>query len=222
MFNKIIPFLIFTFLSGCASNLLKPEQISKNDLNNSNAILIGSFSRNPSAPVYYSQTFFFKNLDTNEKYEIKSQQEFNIFTGKTADEFNDSQNAGSTFALKLPAGHYVLYNFVLFQSSGMSHTYYSSKTDFAIPFEVHPNHANYIGELKLEGATGRNFFGMKVPAGGIWVISDKQNRDVALLKASMPQMPLDEIISVIPTKKDVFTPLIVLPSEEQESPPKSK
>lgn len=212
--TRIFLALAIVLLSGCASKLLKPEPITRDVLTQSQGVLIGSFSRNPNAPRYYSQTVFFKNLDTNEKHEIKSQQEFNIFSGKTKDEFKEGVNAGSTFALTLPAGRYVLYNFNLYRPTGVGYTYYSSKTDFAIPFDVHPNSVNYLGELKLEGASGKNFFGMSVPAGGIWIISDKQERDVLLLKTALPQLPLESIKSVIPTKKDIFTPLVVLPTEQ--------
>jgi len=216
--TRILFALAIALLSGCASKLLKSDSTNSDALTASQGVLIGSFSRNPNAPAYYSQTFFFKNIDTQKKHEIKSQQEFNIFSGKTADEFNDGTNAGTTFAIKLPAGHYILYNFSLYRPTGVGYTYYSSKSDFAIPFEVIPSQANYLGELKLEGSAGKNFFGMSVPAGGIWVISDKQQRDVALLKEAMPQLPLDRVISVIPTKKEVFTPLVVLPTEQADGP----
>ena len=212
--TRLVSILALAVLSACASKLLKPEPITGDTLGSSQGVLIGSFSRNPNAPGYYSQTFYFKNIETQEKHEIKSQQEFNIFSGKTADEFSDDTDAGATFAMKLPAGHYVLYNFSLYRPTGVGYVYHSSKADFAIPFEVHANSTNYLGELKLEGASGKNFFGMTVPAGGVWVISDKQERDVAILRTSMPQLPLERVISVIPTKKEVFTPLVVLPVEQ--------
>lgn len=213
--NLLIVLTIF-ILAACASKNLKPEPVTKDHLSGGNAVLIGSFSRNPSAPAYYSQTFFFRNVETNKTHEIKSQQEFNIFSGKTPDEFNTAQNAGATFVFQLPAGKYLLYNFSLYRPTGVGYTYYSSKADFAIPFEVNPNKVNYLGELKLEGATGKSFFGRSVPAGGIWIISNQKERDIHILKTTMPGFPLEDVISVIPTKKEIFTPLVVLPNEARE------
>lgn len=200
-------------LSGCASKYLMPDLITNDQLSGNNGVLIGSFSRNPNAPAYYSQTFFFRDLKTNEIHTIKSQQEFNIFSGKTSDEFDADNVKGSTFAFQLPAGKYILYNFSLYRPIGVGYTYYSSKADFAIPFEVTPNRVNYLGELKLEGARGKNILGMSVPAGGIWVISNQKERDIQILKAKMPGLPFEDVISVIPTKKEIFTPLVVLPNE---------
>lgn len=213
MIKKLLLACIIVLLAGCASKILKPEPLTKENLSGNNAVLIGSFARNPEAPAYYSQTFYFRNVETKKVHEIKSQQEFNIFTGKTPDEFSTDNDAGATFAFRLPAGKYVLYNFSLYRPAGYFYSYYFSKADFAIPFDVYPNKANYLGQLKLEGATGKNLFHMSVPAGGIWVISDQRERDLQLLRSTMPSLPLDDVVSVIPTKKEIFTPLVILPNE---------
>lgn len=221
MYKRFASAFLVLLLSGCATKMLKPDPITQADLTAQSGVLAGSFARNPNAPQYYSQTFYFKNAVTGEKHEIKSQQEFNPLSGgRTADEFKKKDGAGATFALKLPVGRYVFYNFSLYRPSPLGHTYYYSKADFAIPFEVVPNQVSYVGEIKLEGSTGRNIFGMKMPAGGIWIISDKKDRDLALLQTAMPGLPLTSVASVVPMTKDVFTPLVVLPSEPQPAQPK--
>jgi len=200
-------------LAGCAGQLVEPDAVSKGSLSTTSGILIGSFARNAQARPYYSQTFYFKNATTNEVQDITSQQAFNIFGGKTKDDFNSEVSSGSVFAFTLPAGKYVFHNFRLYQSSGTFSQNWTSKKDYAIPFEVHANATNYVGEIRLDPATGKNIFGMTVPAGGIWVISDQLGRDVELLKKLHPEVPVNGIVKVIPTKKEIFTPLVVLPSE---------
>lgn len=218
MLKKLLLGFVVLTMAGCASQLLKPDQLSKDQLTGNNGALVGSFSRNPNGPPYYSQTFMFRNVDTNKIYRIHSQQEFNIFSGKTPDEFKTENNSGSTFVFQLPAGKYILYNFSLYRPYGVAYFYYSSKTDFAIPFVVQPNKVNYLGELKLE-STGKNFLGMSMPAGGIWIISNQIERDISLIKATMPNLPLESVVSVIPKTKDIFTPLVVLPDEAKQINP---
>lgn len=208
--------LISILASGCASNLLKPDGVSQASLTADSGILIGSFARNPDAPSYYSQTFFFKSVKTSKVHEIKSQQSFNIFSGKTRDDFDTDTSAGGVFAFSLPAGQYVFHNFRLYQARGMYAQNWGSKQDYAIPFEVVPNATSYVGEIKLDPMTGKNIFGMSVQAGGVWLISDQRVRDVALLKKLRPEVSMTNVVSVIPERKDVFTPLVILPLEAEQ------
>ena len=203
-------------LAGCANKFLKPEGVTEASLTSSHGILVGSFSRNPKGKTYYSQTFYFKNIKTNEIHEIKSQPEFNIFGGKTPDDFKTEESKGGVFAFVLPAGQYIFNNFRLYQASGSFQQNWRSKEDYSIPFDIHPNATNYIGEIKLDPATGKNFFGMTVLDGGIWIISDQWKRDVELLKRLRSEIPVNNVFSVVPNKKEVFTPLVVLPNEMNE------
>lgn len=209
---RIALFFVLAFLAGCAAKMLKPEQISANDLNESNGVLIGSFSRNLVGSHNYSQRFYFKNVNANKIYDIHSQQEFNIINGgRTSDEFHDFDDFGSTFALKLPAGHYIFFNFIV--AAEVSHGFETvvSKNDYAIPFDVHPDSVSYVGEIKLQSDFEKSGRGQTILAGVTWKISDQRARDIALLATSMPELPLDNVVSVIPTKEEIFTPLVSIP-----------
>ena len=212
--------LMAVLASGCANTLLKPEGVSQVSLTQSTGILIGSFARNPAARAYYSQTFYFKNVQTNKIHEIKSQQTFNIFNGKTKDDFDTETSAGGVFAFSLPAGKYVFHNFRLYQSSGMFSQDWTSKQDYAIPFEVRADATNYVGEIKLDPMTGKTIFGLPAQAGGVWLISDQEARDVELLAKLRPEIPLKNVVSVVPTRKDVFTPWVLLPAEAAHVQPR--
>ena len=216
MLRRTLLVFIAALTSGCANNLLKQEGVSQASLTQQSGFLVGSFARNPDGRSYYSQTFYFKNLGTGKVHEIKSQQSFNIFTGKTRDDFDTETSSGGVFAFNLPAGHYVFHNFRLYQASGMFTQDWVSKQDYAIPFEVFSNSTNYVGEIKLDPMTGKNVFGMSVQAGGVWLISDQKARDIELLKKLRPEVPLTNVVSVIPSRKNIFTPLVLLPSEADQ------
>jgi hypothetical protein len=216
MIRTLTVIVSLALLTGCANNHLKRDTIANAGLTPTTGILIGSFARNPAAQAYYSQTFYFKDVKTNEVREIKSQPTFNIFSGKTPDDFNTEESNGGVFAFNLPAGQYVFFNFRLYQANGFSQQNWRSKEDYSIPFEVRPNTANYVGEIKLNPVTGKNIFGMSIQAGGTWSISNQMTRDVSILKRTRPEVVLDSIVSVIPDRKDAFTPLVVLPKELEE------
>jgi hypothetical protein len=208
--------LLVLFSSGCATNSLVPNPMGSSSLSDSNGILVGSFSRDPRGQKYYSQTFYFINTSTDEVHSIKSQPTFNMFTGKTPDDFKTSESNGGLFVFSLPAGKYSFNDFRLYQSNGYFEKNWSSEKPYSIPFEVHANKVNYVGEIKLMPLTGKNLFGMSVQAGGVWVISDQSNRDLKIFSTKYADIPIDNMVKVIPDSKEVFTPLVILPSEENE------
>ena len=203
-------------LTGCATNSLTPKPITSANLNETQGLFVGTFSRAPNAPKYYSQTFYFKNATTGKIFEVKSQPTFNMFTGKTPDDFNTQESNGALFVQTLPAGKYIYNNFRLYQSNGSYQQNWSSVQDYAIPFEIFPNKVNYGGEIKLVPVMGKNFFNMNVQAGGTWVISDQHERDIPLFKSKYPSITFQNYENVIPEGKEIFTPLIVLPSEQNK------
>ena len=210
---RLLLLLAVCFVTGCATNALTPKAVSKEDLNENNGILIGSFSRDPSAPKYYSQTFRFKNVVSGEIHNITSQPTFNMFSGKTPDDFQTPDSNGGIFIFSLPAGKYTFYNFRLYQSNGYVNENWSSREAYSIPFEVNANAVNYIGEIKLLPDVGKNFFGVSVNTGGSWVISDQTERDTKFILLKHPFISMDKAINIIPTEKEIFTPFVILPSE---------
>ena len=48
------------------------------------------------------------------------------------------------------------------------------------------------------------------------MISDQKNRDIEIIAAKQPGIPLSDVVSIIPERKEIFTPLVILPSEVEE------
>lgn len=214
--HRILALLICLItLAGCATTALDPRNEAGGTPPERQGVLVGSFARDPSGPNFGSQWFYFRNVATGALHHIRSHPRFNLFTGKTPDDFVSERSNGGVFALTLPAGRYTFYNFRLFEPVGTGYRNWTSNEDYSIPFEVHAGRANYIGEIKIVTITGRNFFGRAVPAGGIWLVSDQRERDLVLLRKLHPTVATQDVVSVIPTSKERFTPLVVLPSEEQ-------
>lgn len=225
LFTKILPstaaktittLLLILMVSGCATNSLTPKPVTKANLSENQGILVGSFSRDPERADYHSQTFLFKNASTGELYDIKSQTKFDPLKGRTTDDFETDDSDGGVFVYSLPAGKYIFYNFRLFMDAGQFSKSWNSKKPYAIPFTVQPNKVNYVGEIKLSQHTGKNFFGMSVLAGGIWLVSDQSKRDITIFSEKYPNIPVENLTKIIPNSKDIFTPLVILPSEREE------
>jgi len=212
MFRLVI-LTLSMLLTGCATTLLAPKPISTSDLSETNGILIGSFARDPDGPTYYSQTIRYKNNETGKEHEITAQLAFNMFNGKTPDDFKTKDSHGGVFAFSLPAGEYTFYNFRLYQSNGYFHQNWTSIEPFDIPFTVKPNRVNYVGEIKLSPFTGKNLFGMRVHAGGLWLVSNQSSRDFDIMMQKYPEIRLDKVNNIVPSEKKIFTPLVILPSE---------
>ncbi len=212
MFRIVVISIIFV-ISGCASTIVEP--ITSSSLSETQGLLVGSISRDPRGPKYASQTFYFKNVATGEAHSIQSQPMFNMFGGQTPDDFKTSESHGALFMFSLTAGEYIFHNFELFLSNGYYESTWQSEEDYAIPFVIHPNTINYVGEIKLVPATGKNFFGMKIPAGGVWVISNEIDRDLKLMKSKHPELSGKEVMNSVPDTKVIFTPLVILPSEKE-------
>ena len=213
--KRIIFILMTLFLiASCAIYRYQgPKRVTSADLNSTHGILMGTFSRDSKQSNYMSQAFYFKNVKTDKHYEVKSSVSWGFLTNEMKDDFNTPDSHGDLFTFSLPAGDYVLFNFNLFNSNGYFHQSWGSKKDFAIPFTVEANKVNYLGEIQLMAFLGENLLGIKVPNGGIWVIRDKSERDLALAEKKLTKVPLDYVNNVVPQRKDIFTPLVLLPSE---------
>ena len=211
-FIAVLAFAVLTLqLSACASAPLVPDVLPEDVPNEETGFIAGSFSREYNAVHYYSNNFYFRSTASEETYLLKSNPPAggDLFSGYR-DDFTSYDYKGAVFLIPLPVGEYEFYNFFL--NGGANH--FSSREDYAIPFEVLPNAITYLGEVKLVPQRARNTFGILIPWGGIWVISDKQERDMQLLLEKFPELDVDAFVKRIPDEERVEAPLVFLPSED--------
>jgi len=107
-------------------------------------------------------------------------------------DFEYGSAKGSLFVARLPPGNYEISNVRFFLNNGLSTVTFSSRKDFSVPFSVKRGMATYLGEFLTYEVKG-NAFGMSVPAGGYFVVSNKLERDLAILEKKGSAIPHDRI-----------------------------
>ncbi|MBI3777037.1 MAG: hypothetical protein HY273_16075 [Gammaproteobacteria bacterium] len=211
MFRIITLLLVLTSLYGCSTSTkyLRPDGVTAQSLSPTTGILVGSISRSRNAIVNVFESFNFKNVTTGESNQIASKHNFIA----SPDDFVTNESLGAIFIFSLPAGHYSFNYFRIFQQNLIYSTIQRPTSVYSIPFEVHANTINYVGEIKLDPEAGKVFKGISEQTEYYWIISDQSNRDIELFKHLRPDIPLNSFVSVIPNTKEIFTPFVILPDE---------
>ncbi len=199
---KLLTLIFLTcvaLLTGCAAKPPLPETLGVQDLNAKQGILIGSLSRPSNKIAFNSYTLLFRNIDSDESYEVTARSD--PMSGRFVDDFvnldtgNGQLVNGSQFAIIMPVGRYEMYNFRLhrMEPSGDSTTY-SAKSDFSIPFEINGGEIKYIGEFRnVPNTFMHSWLGIETEmlAGGSWDVYDGSVRDKDRLKGRFPTVPWD-------------------------------
>jgi hypothetical protein len=94
----------------------------------------------------------------------------------------DSRYFLHTYLVPLRPGEYSVTKGKMASDNGTVARQAESKRDPAIVFTIEPNTVTYLGSYVAEVFGGENLFGMRVPAGGYFVVTDEQARDIDLLK----------------------------------------
>ena len=121
--------------------------------------------------------------------------------GPKAD-FDTAQRKGFVGSLRLAPGEYEIYNV----EARYGNEWYSIKQDFSIPFTVSPSALTYVGEYTFDAITGKNIFGSTIPVGPVIFIADQQTRDIAAIKARLPETAGMGVQRSIPDPKTLRLP----------------
>lgn len=166
-------------LAGCVptSAVRMPGSMEK-EVNGPSGLIFGSIGEaSPSA--FTSQSIFFRKKGSTDSGQITF-----IHDGlwNVPIDFDDKAVRGTLFAVRLPVGEYELHQVMFFINRGQfGTTTFKAKEEFSIPFRVEEGRSIYLGEFVAVPVMGKNFFGMAVPAGGYFVVSNKFDRDLSLL-----------------------------------------
>ncbi len=133
---------------------------------------------------YSSYRFFFRQRGVEGTRNFVWLQN-NMFSSDKPD-FTVPGESGEVQAIKLAPGEYELYTFSVFQNGYPAQMTYEPRENFSIPFTVRPQRTTYLGEYMAIATYGENFFGMKVKGGPIFVVSDRQARDIPIAKTEEP------------------------------------
>jgi hypothetical protein len=96
--------------------------------------------------------------------------------------YDDSDETGEVNVVSLPPGNYEINCAGFYQNMGMSESTWACEKDFSVPFTIETGKATYIGNFQGITVRGKNIFGIRVEAGGYYVVRNKAERDLPLAK----------------------------------------
>jgi hypothetical protein len=206
MTRLLIAFFVLIFY-GCASI---PTDYSGPD-SGTVVIGLGATSETPN----FSYSFLFRKRPTMPdekssggmgKFEFSTRA---MYQKRTPD-YKSWVDSGFVLVHSLPAGEYEIYNVNLVYNAGtVMGKVLSLKTPFSIPFSVKPGVTTYLGNYRSNQITGpNNLFGMPVPVGASFVVSNRTADDIAIAKGKS-KSEIGEISDATPDvrsiKSDLFS-----------------
>jgi len=137
-----------------------------------------------------------------------------FFSKRLELDYKDDVEQGTISSARLAPGVYEVYRCGEWLDGYMFQAHYDSKTPFSIPFEVKPGEVVYLGNFQANSIRGKNAFafGLPVPAGAVYVVEDRKDRDLALLRKRMPELP-QVVVDSMPTSVD--SPFFAFKSKDQ-------
>ncbi len=174
--NKVLFIILLApiiFLSSCAKkyDLITKEVVSSqiSVQPQGKGTILGSVSTNRRLTNSYA-SITLKQLSTGK---------IQLLSANTKDNNKNSSPKGRTYLINLDPGKYAITNWRL-----------------SIPgylFDISVGDYLYLGNFHLEVVSGKNIFGIIIPAGVDIKVRDKKERDIKDLKRKFPKLPADKI-----------------------------
>jgi hypothetical protein len=98
------------------------------------------------------------------------------------------RETGKVIIRRLPPGHYEIYDFGFGGTAGPMAVHSSSKTRFAIPFDIKSGEATYIGSFVRAPSLGTSLERV-LGAAGFFIIADQSDRDLPIARARQADLP---------------------------------
>jgi hypothetical protein len=200
MIKSILAVFFAVVLAGCASVDSIPADYAGPDAGKV-VISIGA----ATGTEYSSYSLLFRKQKSTGSAEKQAVGRFTYFQTnmfyKQAPDFHTNGEAGVVLVQALPPGDYAIYNFDVFNNAGTVQSHYFSKVDISIPFTVRPGQTTYLGNYQANHLSGKNMFGMPLPAGAVFIVSDRLASELPIAQAR--------------TKTDFGTPVNATPDPKR-------
>jgi hypothetical protein len=181
--TKHLVLLLIAALTGCASIDRVPTDYAGSD---AGRVVVGIGAATGTSYSSYSLLFRKKGAASSSS-DRPSIGRFVYFQTNTfykqAPDYQSADEAGVVLVQSLPPGEYEIYNFDIFFNAGTVQNNYSSRAEFSIPFTVKPGEMTYLGNYQANRLTGKNFLGLSLPAGAVFVVSDRLNSELRIAEA---------------------------------------
>lgn len=140
----------------------------------------------------------------------------NMFTAQKRD-YENALESGVVQSFRLSPGDYEIFNFSIFLNGGTVQNTYGSKQEFSIPFTVKSNETTYLGNYQANKVMGKNFFGLPLPAGAVFIVSNREKDDLELVKKRITNVAFGAVINATPVVATIRNPFFVDSSDKLES-----
>ena len=140
--------------------------------------------------AFNSISTYYRNVDDKEVRGRLNWTTGSVFGNDTTHDYIllDQREKGHYFCLALPAGKYEVYTYDFYNFAGGGSGYsIREEAQFKLPFAVPAGEVIDIGKLHITTSTGKNFFGMTLPAPGILLLGKNtpEARAAALSKCPL-------------------------------------
>ena len=134
---------------------------------------------------------------------------------KQAADYQSSAEDGVVLVHSLPPGEYEIYNFDIHFNGGTVQNHYGSRTEFSIPFSVKPGQATYLGNYQANGLTGKNFVGLSLPAGAVFLVTDRLKSELPIAEVKT-KAQLGTAQDATPRPSQIGNPFFVSPQRASD------
>ena len=189
---------IAVFASGCTYSRIKP--IKANEIiDRRKGVLLAAVTSDGHFAIK-DAWYFFRKKGTEEELRLDAFGLGGLFI--KPDDYPDQKTIdGRLLAVILEPGDYELIGWMLYVSRAGGYGYISPKSPpQPFPFTISSANITYLGNLHIDTVLAKNFFGIKIPAGGIPRISDNLEVDALLMKKKYPKLVDWPIRTSIPNK----------------------
>lgn len=95
---------------------------------------------------------------------------------------------GQYFCIALPPGDYEFYTYDFYNFAGGGSGYsLPERSQFKVNFPVAPGEVVNVGKLHVTSSTGKNMFGMTLPAPGVLLLADVTSEAANAAQAKCPE-----------------------------------
>jgi hypothetical protein len=183
-------------LGGCSSRFALLRQQTEAVPEANRAYIIGSYAidcaprESGCSQAFNSISTFYRAVDDHDAGDRLSISSGSMFGGDTVPDFirPDRRDKGIHFCVPLPAGKYSIYSYDFYNYAGGGSGYSFRKDNyFNLPFTLAAGEVAYLGTLKVTTSVGENFFGMKMAAPGVLMLSSSPVDGVAAALQKCPE-----------------------------------
>jgi len=204
---KYLLLLVALLISGCVKHLEVRDEYKGQD---AGRIVIGIGAA--ADTNYHVYTFLFRRIGTNNQGRVVYLQN-NMFAPHERD-YDTKEENGVVWSFNMQPGNYEIYNFSIHLNGGNTQTDFYSRRNFSIPFTIRPNETTYVGNYQANMVSMKGPFGVAVPNGAIFVVTDRERRDLELVRKRIPDVVFGPVSNSTPTPETIGNPLFVGPKEK--------